>query len=117
MGFPETLSSIECSAFTRCIGLTSLTLPHNLADVESCAFADCTGLTSVVFRPPVGRAVFIAWAVSSMRNRDNWQLTTLKQSRNVLRLITALALESRDVGSVDPDGSNGVFYGCTALVF
>ena len=27
------------------------------------------------------------WAVANSRNRSNWQLTTLKHSRNILRLI------------------------------
>ena len=39
------------------------------------------------------RPAFIAWAVGISRNRANWQLTTLKQSRNVLRLITVMAVE------------------------
>ena len=55
------------------------------------------------------------WAVGSSRNRANWQLTTLKQSHNVLHLITALALESRDAASVDPGGKKYVFYGCKGL--
>ena len=33
---------------------------------------------------------FIAWAVGNSRNRANWKFTTVKQLRNVLRLITAL---------------------------
>ena len=36
--------------------------------------------------------------------------------RNVLRLITAFAVEGRDaVSTVDPYGSKGVFQGCTGL--
>jgi len=85
-----------------------------LTSVGDCAFGDCTGLTAVAFRPRLSGA-FIAWAVGSMRNRVNWQLTTLKQSRNVLRLITALALERRDVATVDPGGRKEVFSGCTGL--
>ena len=67
------------------------------------------------FRLCVLRASFIVWAVGSSRNRANWQLTTLKQSRNVLRLITALALERRDVADLDPDEWDGLFEGCTDL--
>ena len=53
----------------------------------------------VVFRPRASPA-FIAWAVGGSRNRANWQLTTLKQLRNVLGLITALTLERRDVDEI-----------------
>merc|ERR1712037_844607 len=75
----------------------------------------CTALTSVVFRPPPSRAAFIAWAVGSSRNRANCQLTTVKRLRNVMRIMTTLALWSRDVASLDPDGSKCVFRGCTGL--
>ena len=34
---------------------------------------------------------FIAWVVGNSRNRANWKLTTVKQLRNVLRLITTLS--------------------------
>ena len=78
------------------------------------AFQDCTGLASVVFAPRVPTA-FIAWAVGSSRHRTNWQLTTLKQTRNVLHLITQLALERRDIRSVDRSGEKRVFGGCTGL--
>ena len=43
----------------------------------------------------------------------NWQLTTVERLRNVLRLITAMALWRRDdVASLDPRGRNRVFEGC-----
>ena len=45
----------------------------------------------------------------------NWQLTRVNQLRNVLRLITALAFECRDVASIDPGGSEGVFFSCPGL--
>ena len=81
--------------------------------VGCAAFRTCTALITAIFRPRIPLAL-IAWA-SSSRNRTNWQLTAVKQSRNVLRLITALALERRDVSSVDPDGQMEVFKGCLGL--
>ena len=92
--FPESLTSIGKRAFFGCSGLTSLTLPHTLTSVGRCAFCNCKNITSVVFRPPVSRA-FIAWSVGNSRKRANWQLTTLKRLRNVLRLVTAFAFERR----------------------
>merc|ERR1712000_512603 len=97
---PPSLTSVGEAAFQGCSGLTSLTLPPSLTSVATSAFRNCSGLTSVVFRPRVSCA-FITWAVGSMRNRANWQLTTVKQLHNVLRLITVLALERRDVVTVD----------------
>ena len=100
---------------SACSGLTSLTLPHVLTTVGYKCFWGCKGLTSVVFRPPVSRGAFIAWAVGSSRNRANWQLTTVKRLRNVLRFVTVLVMWSRDVATVDPDGSRRVFMDCTGL--
>ena len=60
----------------------------------------------------MGRGTFIAWAVGSSRNRDNWKLTTVKHLCNVLRLITELANGGlRDVTSL----GNRVFAGCAHL--
>ena len=39
----------------------------------------------------------------------------MKQLRNVLSLITAFAVERRDVNSIDPDRNKGVFMFCTTL--
>ena len=86
-----------------------------MTDIGVEAFSTCTSLTSCVFRPPRVGAAYIVFAISNSRNRDNWGLTSVKQLRNVLRLITMLALERRDVASVDPDGEKRVFEGCTGL--
>ena len=65
-----------------------------------------------MFRPPVSRGAFFAWAVGSMRNSANWQVTTVKHIRGVVHLITAFALERRHVSTLDPDGTKRVFKGC-----
>ena len=109
---PNSVKRIDNHAFYGCSGLTSVSLPHGLDTVGSRAFEDCKSLTSVVFRPPVSRGAFIAWAVGNSRHRDNWQLTTLKRLRNVLRLVVVLSVEVRDVSTVDPGGRNHVFTGC-----
>jgi hypothetical protein len=111
------LTAIGKHALWCCSGLNSLTFPHALRHVGNNAFEDCTGLTSVAFRCRVLSVspVFIVWAVGNSRNRDNCEITTLKYTRNVLRLITVLTFERRDIASVDPDGSRGVFKGCIGL--
>ena len=112
---PNSVETIGSDAFSLCSALTSVSLPHGLDTVGSRAFVHCKSLTSVVFRPPVSRA-FITWAVGSSRHRDNWQLTSLKQLRNVLRLVVMLSAEVRDVSTVDPGGHRKVFMGCTKLI-
>ena len=57
----------------------------------------------------------LAWAVGSSRNRDNWQHTTLRHVPGVLQLITKLAMERRDVDTLDPTGRKHVFNGCKGL--
>lgn len=111
---PKTLRSVGTWAFARCYGLRTIALPHKLTDIGPNAFEKCTGLTSVTCQLRIPTE-FIVWVVSSSRNRDNWEYTTVKYSRNVLKLITMFALERRDVGSVDPGGMRGVFNGCEGL--
>ena len=115
LALPNSVKTIGIATFCDCSGLTSVSLPHGLDTVDYGAFGDCESLTSVVFRPPVSRA-FITWAVGNSRHRDNWQLTTLKRLRNVLRLVVVLSTEVRDVSTVDPGGHKQVFRGCTKLI-
>ena len=96
-------------------GITAVTLPHKLTTVYAFSFAACAAMQSIAFRPPVSRGAFIAWIVGSSRNRSNWQVTSVKHLRNVLRLITTMAVWSRDVTSLDPDGTGCVLEGCTRL--
>ena len=112
LALPDGIVMICDQAFYGCIGLTSVTLPNSLTTLGKNAFKDCTGLTSVVFCPPITTA-FLAWVVGSSRGRDNWQLTTLKQLRNVLRLIVTFAVDRRELTA---DMKEKSFCGCVNLV-
>ena len=93
---PSGLMTIGDYAFSGCSRLKLVKLPHSLMNVGEGAFAWCNSLTSVVFLPPAS-SVFMVWAVGKSRNRSNWQITTLKHSRNLIRLVTEFAWECRDV--------------------
>ena len=43
------VDAIGDSAFTRCTGLTSVTLPNSVVHIKQAAFAACSGLTSITF--------------------------------------------------------------------
>jgi len=103
---PDTVTSVGRNAFEKCKSLTCLTIPYSLTVTKCGAFDDCPKLRTFFFRPRVTGAspTFIAWAVSGSRKRSNWQLTTVKQLRNVLRLITEFACESHDLAIIDPNG-------------
>ena len=103
---PNTLTTIEEYAFGRCSGLTSLTLPDTLTTVGAVAFWRCTALTSVVFQPPESRGALICWAVGNSH-------LVLRRLSGVLHHITTFALWSRDVSSVNADGT--IFFGCDNL--
>ena len=44
---PETVTSIDYSAFRGCTGLTSIAIPEAVTIIYDSAFADCTGLTGI----------------------------------------------------------------------
>ena len=44
---PNSVTSIEESAFYSCTGLTSITIPNSVTSIGKWAFQDCTGLTSI----------------------------------------------------------------------
>ena len=44
---PDSVTSIEGSAFRGCTGLTSVTIGNGVSSIGNSAFSDCTGLTSI----------------------------------------------------------------------
>ena len=43
-----TVTTIHSSAFSRCTGLTSITIPNSVTSIGNSAFSGCTGLTKVI---------------------------------------------------------------------
>jgi len=46
---PNSVNSIESSAFFGCTGLTEITIPASVTSIEVQAFGDCPALTTVIF--------------------------------------------------------------------
>lgn len=44
---PDSVTSIESYAFSKCYSLTDLVIPNSVTSIKSYAFNECTGLTSV----------------------------------------------------------------------
>ena len=58
---PNSVTSIEISAFQECSGLTSVTIPNSVTSIGEVAFYECSGLTSVTIGNSVtsiGRSAF-----------------------------------------------------------
>jgi hypothetical protein len=51
---PNSVTRIGVSAFEKCTGLTSITIPNSVTSIGSYAFSGCTGLTSVT----IGNGVY-----------------------------------------------------------
>lgn len=49
------VTSIGFYAFSRCEGLTSLTIPNTIESIGECAFYECTGLKSIIIPDSVRR--------------------------------------------------------------
>ena len=87
---PDSVTSIGNSAFSRCIGLTSITIPDSVTSIGNSAFSRCTGLTSIT----------IPSSVTSIENMAFYKCTGL----------TSITIPS----SVTSIG-NSAFSGCTNL--
>ncbi len=68
---PNSVTSIEDSAFRDCSRLTSITIPNSVTSIEDSAFMDCSSLTSVTIHnnvTSIGRYAF--YGCESLKNVD-----------------------------------------------
>ena len=84
------VTSIGPSAFYKCTGLTSITIPNSVTSIGSWAFHNCTGLTSIT----------IPNSVTSIGS---------------LAFIGCTGLTSITIPNSVTSIGNGAFYGCTGL--
>jgi hypothetical protein len=78
---------IAGSAFYRCVGLTSVTIPDSVVSIDSWAFGRCTGLTSVTF----GKSVE---SIGSHAFTGCTKLTTLSIPASVTSISSSAFTES-----------------------
>lgn len=86
----ESVTTIDVSAFSHCSGLTSVTIPSSVTDISNYAFRDCTSLTSVTI--PEGVTKIGSWTF--------WG---------------CIGLTSVTIPSSMTRIGNGAFSGCTSL--
>ena len=115
---PDSLTHIGAHSFAHCVSLPKLQLPNKLTNVSDYAFQGCVKVSEfklpypkygkvqfgkdvffechslkTVVQLPAAKWVFVVWALGKSRNRNNWQLTTLKNSKNLLILISCFTVE------------------------
>ena len=54
---PESVTTIQNSAFCGCANLTSLTIPANVSSIAGSAIYDCPNLSEVYFADPEGWSI------------------------------------------------------------
>ena len=121
LDLPDSVTHIGTHSFAHCVSLLKLRLPKKLKNVSDYAFQACVDLSQfnlpyptygkvqfgkdvffecyglkTVFQLPAAPWVFVVWALSESRNRNNWQLTTIRYSRNLLRLIGRFTVEKHN---------------------
>ena len=123
---PDSVTHIGAHSFAHCVSLPKLQLPKKLQNVSDYAFQGCVKVSEfklpypkygkvqfgkdvffechslkTVVQLPAAKWVFVVWALGESRNRNNWRLTTLKNSKNLLILISCFAVEKHQF-KVDP---------------
>lgn len=66
---PNTIASINRSAFAGCTGLTSISIPKSVKWIQEQAFQDCTGLTSIYSK--IQNPQSVAYGMGIFNNVDN----------------------------------------------
>ena len=58
---PNSVTSIDSSAFSSCLSLASITIPNSVTSIGNYAFAGCSSLTSVTFMGNILEVYFFAY--------------------------------------------------------
>ena len=58
----DSVTSIGKYAFSKCIGLTSITIPDSVTSIGACAFSECSGLTNITIPDSVTSIDYRAFA-------------------------------------------------------
>ena len=129
------VTSIRSSAFSKCVGLKSVTIPNSVTSIGSSAFSDCSGLTSLTIPNSVtsiGENAFYGCYFTSgnfinntnQTSRDNWGAHIFydrEETTDGLFIVGNTIIKCRPwVTSVDiPKGVTAIrfsaFSGCTSL--
>ena len=110
---PDSVTSIEESAFYGCSGLTSVKIPEGVTSIEPSTFANCVGLTSVAIPKGVtgiGRCAFDSCS----------RLTSVTIPEGVTDIGRAAFSRCTSLKSVkNPEGVTSIgseaFWGCSKL--
>ena len=125
-GTTYSVTSIGSSAFSRCSGLTSVTIPEGVTSIGSFAFSGCTGLTSVTIPNSVtsiGSSAFNGCSsLKEVHISDlvAWCNVDFEPDSNPLYYAKNLYLNDKKVTDlIIPDGVTAIkkyaFKGCTGL--
>lgn len=110
---PETIVTIEESAFQKCTEMTEINLPSGITEIGDCAFAACYSLESIIIPDSMTKigvgtfdactslvSVSIPESVTSIEDAAFYYCESLKEI-NIPKNVTEI--------------KSGVFYGCDSL--
>ena len=97
------LKNVSDYAFQACVKVSEFKLPYpkyGKVQFGKDVFFECHSLKTVL-QLPASPWAFVVWALGQSQNRNNWKITTIKNMRNLLRLIGCFTVEKHKV-RVDP---------------